>query len=431
MYNYLNKELETMDRKHIAELQNERLKAIIAHTAKNSPWSAERYRQAGIDPFNFKGLSELHKLPFSSKADFREQYPLGMSCVPIDKLAEMHMSSGSTGTPVVMPMTQHDLKQWSQIMGRCYIMSGAKKGDTCQITPAFGLFNGGFGCYHGAREAGLFVVPTGSGNTVRQIKLAKDFGTRVLVSVVSYSIRLMEILEQTKQTLPELEIGIFGAESFSPEMKKRIHDGLGIDAFDIYGMTETGGIGLGMDCPAHEGIHIWEDHYIVEIVDHDTGEPVPDGEFGEVVITALTREALPVIRFKTSDRGRILTREKCACGRTHLRLDTISGRLDDMLIISGVNFFPSQIEQSLLKIPGVLPNYQIVIRDNHGIKSLRVNVEAEEGVTGFMVEKQLKEDLGFSPEGDIYKPGELPRTEGKAKRIIYETIDNNDTGDKK
>ena len=423
MFHYLNEEAETLSRSQITALQDERLKAIVAHTAKNSPWSAARYKAAGIDPANFRGLADLHKLPFCSKKDFRDQYPLGMSCVPRNKLAEMHMSSGSTGTPVVMPYTLADLKQWATCMGRCYVMAGANPGDTCQITPGFGLFNGGFGCYHGAREAGLFVVPTGAGNTVRQIKLAHDFQTRVMVAVVSYSIRIMEILAETNQSLPDLKIGIFGAESFSPGMKKRIRDGLGIDAFDIYGMTETGGIGSGMDCPAHEGIHMWEDQYIVEVVDHDTGEPVPDGQFGEIVITSLTREALPVIRFKTGDRGRILTREKCVCGRTHLRLDTISGRLDDMLIISGVNFFPNQVEQSLLKVPGVLPNYQIIIRDNHGIKSLRVNVEAEPGVTGFMVEKQLKEDLGFSPEGDIYKPGELPRTEGKAKRIFYETVD--------
>ncbi len=425
MFQYLNEEAETLSREKIEALQDERLKRIVAYTAKSNPWYAERFRKAGVDPLNFGGIKEITKLPFCSKADFREQYPLGMCCVPRNTLAEMHMSSGSTGTPVVMPSTAYDLKQWAQCMGRCYVMAGAKRGDTCQITPGFGLFNGGFGCYHGAREAGLFIVPTGAGNTTRQIKLAQDFGTRVMVSVVSYSIRIMELLRQTNQGLPDLKIGIFGAESFSAEMKKRITTGLGIDAFDIYGMTETGGIGLGMDCPAHEGIHVWEDQYIVEVVDHETGEPVPDGEFGEIVITSLNREALPVIRFKTSDRGRILTRKKCVCGRTHLRLDTISGRLDDMLIISGVNFFPTQIEQSLLKIPGVLPNYQIIIRDRHGIKSLRINVEAEPGVTGFMVEKQLKEDLGFSPEGDIYKPGELPRSEGKAKRIFYETLDDN------
>ncbi len=418
-FQYRDEEAETMSRERLEMLQNDRLKRIVAYVAANSPWQAKRFRECGVDPSTFRGLADLHKLPFCDKNDFRLQYPLGMSCVDKSRIAEMHMSSGSTGTPVVMPYTENDLKQWAECMARCYVMAGTHPGDVCQITPGFGLFNGGFGCYHGARAAGLFVIPSGAGNTLRQIKLARDFKTKALVAVVSYSIRLMELLDE--QGLPDLKIGIFGAESFSPEMKKRIRDGLDIDAFDIYGMTETGGIGLGMDCPAHEGIHVWEDQYVIEVVDPETGDPVPDGEYGEITITSLTREALPAIRFRTHDRGRILTRGKCVCGRTHLRLDTISGRLDDMLIVSGVNFFPSQVERSLLKIPGVHPNYQIIIRDRHGVKSVRVNVEAEDGVTGFMVEKQLKEDLGFAPEGDVYKPGSLPRTEGKAKRIFYET----------
>ena len=255
----------------------------------------------------------------------------------------------------------------------------------------------------------------------RQIKLAKDFGTRVITGVVSYAIRIMEMLDEQREKLPDLKIGIFGAETFSPEMKKRIETGLGIEAFDIYGMTETGGIGtLGQDCPAHDGLHVWEDHYCVEILDHSTGLPVPDGEYGEVAITSLTREALPVIRFKTGDRSRIVSRAKCACGRTHVRIDKISGRFDDMLIISGVNFFPAQVEASLLKIPGILPNYRLIITDKDGVKRLHVDVEAEDGVTGYMVEKQLKEDLGFSPDGDVWKPGSLPRQEGKAVRVFKE-----------
>ena len=203
-------------------------------------------------------------------------------------------------------------------------------------------------------------------------------------------------------------------------MRERITNALGIEVFDIYGMTETGGIGtLGMDCPAHCGIHVWEDQYITEIVDHETGKVLPDGEYGEVVVTSLTREAIPVIRFKTGDLSRIISRDKCACGRTHVRLDKISGRLDDMLIISGVNFFPSQVEQSLMKIPGVLPNYRLIVEDHDGIKHLHVDVEAEPGVTGFTVAKQLKEDLGFTPDGDVHAPGTIPRAEGKAKRVFH------------
>ena len=420
---YFDEKAETMSRDELTALQNERLRKTVRHVMADNAWFRARFEAAGIDPEGFRGLEDLTKLPFMSKKDFREQYPLGMCCVPKEKLAEMHMSSGSTGTPVVMPYTKADQAQWADCMARCYRMAGARPGDTCQITPGFGLFNGGFGFYHGAQAAGLFVVPTGSGNTARQVTLARDFHTRVLGSVVSYSLRIMEVMEEMEVKLPDLEIGIFGAESFSDEMKKRIHDGLGIEAFDIYGMTETGGVGtLGQDCPAHCGLHQWEDQYVVEIVDPATGEPVPDGEVGEVVATSLAREALPVIRFRTGDLSRVLSRERCACGRTGLRLDRISGRLDDMLIISGVNFFPLQVEKALLKIPGVLPEYRLIVQDHDGTKKLRVEVEAEPGVTGHQVAKVLKEALGFTPEGDVYAPGALPRPEGKAKRVVFETV---------
>ena len=418
---FFDEKAETMSRDEIAATQDARLRALVRRVMAGNAWYRARFEAAGIVPGDFRGLEDLEKLPFMSKKDFREQYPLGMCCVPKESLAEMHMSSGSTGTPVVMPYTKADLEQWADCMARCYAMAGARPGDTCQITPGFGLFNGGFGFYHGARAAGLFVVPTGSGNTARQVTLARDFHTRVLGSVVSYSLRIMEVMDEMKVKLPDLKIGIFGAESFSDEMKQRIHDGLGIEAFDIYGMTETGGVGtLGQDCQAHCGLHQWEDQYIVEIVDPATGKTLPDGEVGEVVATALCREALPVVRFRTGDLSRVVSREKCACGRTHLRLDRISGRLDDMLIISGVNFFPLQIEKALLKIPGVLPEYRLVIKDHDGTKKLRVEVEAEPGVTGHQVAKVLKETLGFTPEGDVYAPGSLPRPEGKAKRVVYE-----------
>lgn len=421
---FYNEKAETMPRAEITAHQDAAVKKIVRYCYEKNQYFKEKFDAAGVDVASFNGLEDLHKLPFMSKKDFRDQYPMGMCCVDQKQIAEMHMSSGSTGTPVVMPYTLKDLDQWAECMARCYVMAGAEAGDVCQITPGFGLFNGGFGCYHGARAAGMFIVPCGPGNTARQIKLAQDFHSRVITGVVSYAVRIMEVMEETNQTLPDLKIGIFGAEAFSVAMRDKIVKGLGIDAYDIYGMTETGGIGtLGMDCCAHDGIHVWEDQYIVEIINPETCEVLEDGELGEVVITALNREALPVIRFRTGDLSRIISRDTCSCGRTHLRLEKISGRLDDMLIISGVNFFPSQVEQSLLKIPGVLPNYTMTIIDNNGIKSLRVDVEAEEGVTGYMVEKQLKEDLGFSPKGDIHKPGTLPRVEmGKAKRVFYETV---------
>jgi phenylacetate-CoA ligase len=263
-------------------------------------------------------------------------------------------------------------------------------------------------------------VPASAGNTPRQIQLAKDFGTRVLTGVVSYGIRIMEVMEEMKEKMPELKIGIFGAETFSDAMKNRLRTGLGIEVYDIYGMTETGGVGtLGQDCSAHNGTHVWEDQYIIEILDPQTHKPVADGKVGELTITSLTREALPVIRFRTGDLTHILSRERCACGRTHVRIAPITGRVDDMLIVKGVNFFPKQVEQALMEIPGVLNNYQIIIEEKQGVKDVIINVEAEAGVTGYMVEKHLKEKLGFSPKGDVFAPGALPRQEGKAKRVFF------------
>lgn len=418
--NFFNPVEECYSVDELRAVQDERLRQIVRHTDLNSRYFHERYQAAGIDSAGFRGLDDLHALPFMSKIDFREQYPDGMCCVPKDRIVEMHMSSGSTGTPVVMLYTQHDVDQWAECMARCYCMAGAKPGDVVQITPGLGLFNGGFGCFHGARANGMFIIPAGPGNTQRQIHLARDFKTRVLVGVVSYGTRIMEMMQEMKVSLPDLEIGIFGAEAFSDAMKAKLRDGMGIDAYDIYGMTETGGIGtLGQDCCAHNGTHVWEDHYIVEVLDATTHQPVADGLLGELVVTSLTREALPVIRFRTGDLTSVLSREKCVCGRSHVRLAPISGRVDDMLIIKGVNFFPSQVEQSLMKIPGVLPQYQIFVNDVNGVKELYIKVEAEKGVTGHQIVKQLREDLGFSPDGDVFPAGTLPRQDGKAKRVFY------------
>jgi len=421
---YFEKKLETLDRAKLEKLQLKRLKAIVSRAYERNPVYRKSFDDAGVRPADLKTLDDLARFPTINKTIFRDTYPMGLSCVDKSEIKEMHMSSGSTGTPVVMPYTQGDLDQWASCMARCYAMAGAKPTDVVQITPSFGLFNGGFGMYHGARKYGMFVVPAGAGNTARQIKLARDFGTNVITGVVSYGTRLIEELEAAGAKLPDLRAGIFGAEAFSDAMKKRLTEGLGIEVFDIYGMTETGGVGtLGQDCRAHDGIHVWEDHYVIEILDRETHRPLPDGEIGELTITALTREALPVIRFRTGDLSKILTREKCACGRTHLKVSPIMGRVDDMLIAKGVNFFPSQIEQALLTIPGVLNNYQIIIEEVNGVTDVCVQVETEPGVTGYTVEKVLKETLGFSPKGDVLPAGTLPRQEGKAKRVFYRQAD--------
>ncbi|HOX03315.1 MAG TPA: phenylacetate--CoA ligase [Candidatus Paceibacterota bacterium] len=417
---YWNQRAETMSRDELAAWQSQCLKGLVERVYASSPFYRERFDRAGLEPGDIADADDLRQAPFIGKEDFRVAYPLGMLGVDRGRLREVHMSSGSTGTPVSMVYTEADLNQWAECMARCYRMAGLDQGNAIQITPSFGLFNGGFGFYHGARKAGMFVVPTGSGNTLRQIRMIRDFGVKGLMGVVSYGIRIMEVLQEQKLDLPSLEVGIFGAETFSDSLREKIENGLGIEAFDIYGMTETGGVGTtGMDCPSRCGIHVWEDHYIVEIVDPVTGRPRPDGETGEVVFTSLTREAMPIIRFRSGDLTRVLSRERCECGRTHLRLDRITGRVDDMLIIKGVNFFPRQVEQALMEIPGVLSHYQIIVEDYEGVRDLRVNVEAEPGVTGFMVEKHLKEKLGFSPKGDVFPPGGLPRTEGKAVRVLH------------
>ncbi len=423
-YGFHNQKMETASLDELRSLQNAKLKEIVRYVYQNNASFKAKFDRAGIDACHLKGLDDLPHLPTMSKEDFRAGYPLALCCVDRKQIVEMHMSSGSTGTPIVMPYTRDDINQWGQCMARCYRMAGALPGDVLQITPSFGLFNGGFGFYHGAQQAGLFVIPTGAGNTPRQIKLAKDFGTRILTAVVSYGVRVMEVLAEQKESLPDLKIGMFGAEIFSDSMKKKIAAGLNIEVFDIYGMTETGGVGtLGLDCCAHAGIHIWEDHYIVEVLDLEIGQPAPDGQMGELVITSFTRQALPVIRFRTGDLTRILSRDKCACGRTHVRIAPITGRVDDMIIVKGVNFFPKQVEQALMAIPGAGSNYQIIIENTDGVMDVRINVEAEPSVTGYVVEKALKEALGFSPKGDIFPINGLPRQEGKAKRVFYRNPD--------
>lgn len=417
-----NFKAETLSRDEYAKIQLEGLRKSLRRVWSNDFYRTRLVRGGMASPEDVKSLDDLKRLPLFTKEDFREAYPLKMSCVDRKDLMEFHMSSGSTGTPVVMAYTKNDLLQWAECMARCYAMAGLEKGDALQIIPTFGLFNGGFGCYHGARKAQLFIIPASSGNTERQIKLMRDFKTKGFVSVVSYVPRIIEKLDADPsgdKDLPSLKVGIFGSETFSDEMRRKIEARLGIECFDIYGMTETGGIGTtGQDCKAHAGLHVWEDQYITEIIDPVTGEVLPDGEYGEVVFTSLTREAMPIIRYRTHDITRIISREKCACGRTSLRIDRITGRTDDMLIVKGVNFYPRQVEQALMEIPGVKDEFQIILEEQNGMTDVTIKVEAEPGVTGYMVAKHLRERIGFLPKGDVLPIGSLPRIEGKAKRVI-------------
>ena len=424
---FWNREAETMSRDQLADVQLKGLQKSLRRVWSNE-WSRRLLLSRGFgNPEDVKSLDDLKRIPFLTKDDFRDAYPLQMCTVPRQELLEFHMSSGSTGTPVVMAYTKNDLNQWADCMARCYTMAGLEAGDAFQIMPTFGLFNGGLGCSHGCRKAGLFCVPASSGNTERQIRLMRDFRVKGFCSVVSYVPRIIEKLDAEEtgdHDIPSLRVGIFGSETFSDEMRSKIEKRLHIECFDIYGMTETGGIGTtGQDCRCHCGLHVFEDQYITEVIDPVTGDVLPDGQYGELVFTSLTREAMPIIRYRTHDICRILTREKCACGRTSLRIDRITGRTDDMLIVKGVNFYPRQVEQALMEIPGVKDEFQIILEERHGMTDVTVNVEAEPGVSGHTVAKHLKERLGFLPKGEVYPVGALPRTEGKAKRVIRRKLD--------
>lgn len=417
-----HKREEVLSQDELHDLQSNRLRRVIAYVYDNNDVQRERLSSVGFEPGDVKSVEDIAHLPMMTKTDFRSNYPLGLSCVDKRLITEMHMSSGSTGAPIVMPYTRADLERWADCMARCLRMAGAESADVIQITPSFGLFNGGFGFYRGAEELGMFVLPTGSGSTGRQIRLARDFNSRIVAGIVSYAIRLMEALNEKGEALPDLEIGLFGAETFSDNMKCKISEGLGIEVFDIYGLTEAGGVGTGMDCNHHCGLHLWEDHFIIEIVNPACGDVVPDGVFGEMVITSLTRQALPIIRFRTGDLTRVVSRRPCTCGRTHLRIAPITGRTDDMLIVKGVNFFPKQVEDILMSIPGAGSNYQIIVEETEGLCDLLVNLETEPQISAKDVERHLKDVLGFSPKTQVFPLGGLPRNDaGKARRVFFKS----------
>ncbi|HHI97340.1 MAG TPA: phenylacetate--CoA ligase family protein [Thermodesulfatator atlanticus] len=411
--------LETLPREELEKLQLKRLRRTLRHIMENNAAYALRFE--GLAPEDLKDLSDLKKLPFITKDELREAYPFKLACAPKEDFVRFHMSSGTTGTPVINPYTRADVEQWAEIMARCLSAATLTHKDVLQITPGFGLFNGGFGFHYGAERIGCFVVPIGPGRTLMQLKFIKDFGTTALAAISSYPLRLIEVakaegfdLSQTK-----LRVGIFGAEVWSDETRKFIERELGIETFDIIGMTETGGVGLGIDCVAHDGIHVWEDHYLIEIVDPETGESLPDGEEGELVVTTLTREGLPLIRYRTRDITRIISRGRCVCGRTMARLARIKGRTDDMLKVKGVNFYPRQIEEILMSHPEILPDYLIRIGKKEGKDFIEILVESR--TLDESLKRRLEEEiynyLGFRAQVVLLPKGKIPRREGKAVRV--------------
>jgi phenylacetate-CoA ligase len=424
-------EHETMPRKELEKLQLERLKARVRDVYEKVPFYRRTLTEWGITPDDIETLADLTKLPFTSKLDFRDNYPYGLTAVPLEQIVRIHSSSGTTGKPIVAPYTQHDVDTWSEIMARALASAGVTRNDVLQNAYGYGLFTGGLGFHYGAELLGASVVPTSGGNTKRQILLLQDLGTTVITCTPSYALILDETAREMGVDLRDtrLRLGILGAEPWSEQMRGDIEERLGISAINIYGLTEVIGPGVSVECEHKCGMHIAEDHFLVEIIDPQIGGQLPYGEKGELVITTLTKEAQPVIRFRTRDVIS-LNPEICDCGRTTVRMSPVAGRTDDMLIVRGVNVFPSQIESVLLAVEGVEPHYLIVVDRQHAFKSdeLEIWVEVSEQVFSDEMRKmenlemklrsEMDSVLGISARIKLVEPKTIARTEGKAKRVV-------------
>ena len=424
-------EHEKMPRKDLEQLQLERLQAKVRVVYEKVPFYRQAFKEKGVTPDDIQTLADLTKLPFTSKLDFRDNYPFGLMAVPHEQVVRIHSSSGTTGKPIIAPYTQGDIDTWSEIMARTLAAGGATKDDVIQNAYGYGLFTGGLGFHYGAERLGASVIPTSGGNTKRQILLLQDLETTVITCTPSYALILDETAKDMGIDLRDtkLRLGFMGAEPWSEQMRGDIEERLGILAINIYGLTEIIGPGVSVECPYKCGMHIAEDHFLVEVINPETGEQLPYGEEGELVMTTLTKEAQPVIRFRTKDIVS-LNPEPCDCGRTLVRMSRVTGRSDDMLIVRGVNVFPSQIESVLLAIEGVEPHYMIVVDRQHVFKSdeLEIWVEVSEEVFSDemlkmeKLEQRLREEmdsvLGISAHIKLVEPKTIARTEGKAKRVV-------------
>ncbi|MFQ6014033.1 MAG: phenylacetate--CoA ligase family protein [Anaerolineae bacterium] len=421
-------DLETMSQAALRELQLRRLKETLRRIHKHNPDYVLHLGGLGADDVREVPLGchldDLRRFPFLTKDDLRQAYPFGLACAPQSDFMRMHMSSGTTGTPIICPHTEADVTQWGEIMARCLAAAGLTSEDVLQITPSFGLFNGGFGFHYGATALKAMILPIGAGRTRLQLKFMKELGTTAIAAIASYPLRIMEVARQEGFDFrrdTRLRVGIFGAEVWSDELRQRIEEGMGIEAFDIIGMTETAGVGLGIDCTEHNGIHVWEDHYLIEIVNPETGKPVEDGEWGEMIVTTLTREALPLIRYRTRDITRVISREPCACGRTSLRVDRLAYRTDDMLKVKGVNFYPKQVESILLEHDQVANDYQIQLDRVAGKDSLRIVVETttpDDSTLAKRIGAKLYDMLGLHADVQLMPVGAIERLPGKAVRVV-------------
>ena len=427
MANYFQPEIETASREQLLAWQNERLVKQVQHVWDNVPYYRKKMEEKGVTPDDIKSVDDLHKLPFLCKDDLREAYPYGLKGVPLSDCVRIHSTSGTTGKRVVAFYTQNDIDLWDDCCARAIVAAGGSKEDVCHIAYGFGLFTGGAGLNGGSHKVGCLTLPMSSGNTDRQLQFMTDLGSTILCCTPSYAAYLAEsIHERGLRDQIKLKAGIFGAEAWSEDMRQDIQDKLGIKAYDIYGLTETSGPGVAFECSEQTGMHINEDHFIAEIIDPDTGEVLPEGSKGELVFTAITKEAFPLLRYRTRDIC-VLTRKPCSCGRTHVKMSKPMGRSDDMLIIRGVNVFPSQIETVLLQ-QGYPANYQIIVDRVNNSDTMEVMVEMTPEMFSDSMSKMakmekelvgaLKAMLGIMAKVKLVAPKTIARSEGKAVRII-------------
>lgn len=423
-----DRESECLSEKQRQQTQLERFKTIVAYAYENVPFYKKRFKEKKIKPEDINSLSDIAKLPFTEKADLREGYPFGMFAVPRKEIIEIHTSSGTTGKPVVTGYTRRDIELWSQVMARALSMAGATSDDIIQNCYGYGLFTGGLGVHYGGQKIGATVVPISAGQTKRQIQIMTDFGTTILTSTPSYALYLSEAInEEGLSKKVKLKAGVFGAEMWTERMRDEIEKRFNIHALNIYGLTEIIGPGVAQECLEKTGLHIAEDFFYPEIISPETLEPVSEGQSGELVLTTLTREGMPMIRFRTKDIT-TLTRGVCKCGRTLVKMSRIKGRSDDMIKIRGVIVFPSQIERALLEVKGVEPHYQIIITRPHHLDEIEVQVEVSQKMFSDEVKKleeirkkiedKIESAIGLRVKATLVEPKSIPRSEGKAKRVI-------------
>lgn len=424
---YFEPQIETMSREELEKLQLERLKTTIEQAVK-SPFYSKLYAEKGIDASTITSIDDIRKLPFTTKQDMRDNYPFGFLACNQSEVVRLHSSSGTTGNPTVICHTKRDIETWANRVARSFYMVGLRNTDVIQNSSGYGMFTGGLGMQAGIEALGAMSIPAAAGNSLRQIKFIMDFGTTAIHAIPSYALRLADVFEEVgidPKTQTHLTTFLIGAEPHTEETRRKIEERFGVKAYNSFGMTEMSGPGVAFECQEQNGMHIWEDSYLVEIVDPDTLEPVPDGEIGELVLTTLDREAMPLIRYRTRDLTRILT-EKCPCGRTHRRLDRMKGRSDDMFIVKGVNIFPMQIEKILMQFPELGTNYLITIEpiDNNDVifvdvelASLTTDNFSELQNLGKEITRRIKDEILVTPKVRLVSKGSLPQSEGKAVRV--------------